>query len=110
MFALVNRLGVIDPLEVPETTLSSESDSESSSDSESDQEHEDVAIGDVFHPFEKGSLGKKYERVIPKYIEDGDDLFMKSVMKNYALEGKDDDTEKPTGVFTLDETQAKALA
>ena len=35
---------------------------------------------------------------------------MRSVMSNYALEGKDDDTEKPTGVFTLDETQAKALA
>jgi hypothetical protein len=35
---------------------------------------------------------------------------MKSVMNKYALEGKDEDTEKPTGVFTLDETQAKALA
>ena len=35
---------------------------------------------------------------------------MKSVFKNYALEGKDEDTEKPTGVFTLDETQARALA
>ena len=55
--------------------------------------------------------GKAYERVIPKYVAEGDDLFMKSVMTKYALEGKtDDDDAKPTGVFTLDETQAKALA
>merc|ERR1711907_853831 len=65
---------------------------------------------DVFHPFDKGALGNEYERKIPKHIDQGDDLFMKSVMKNYALEGKDEDTQKPTGVFTLDETQAKALA
>jgi len=29
---------------------------------------------------------------------------MKSVLKNYALEGKDDDTDEPTGAFSLDET------
>jgi len=70
------------------------------------------AQGDVFYPFEKGMLGSTpYERVIPAHFEgDGDDLFMRSVYKNYALEGKDEDTEKPTGKFTLDETQAKALA
>merc|ERR1711934_1199710 len=52
------------------------------------------------------------ERAIPKHYAggDSDDLFMRSVMSNYALEGKDDDSGKPTGVFTLDETQAKALA
>merc|ERR1719487_52253 len=86
--------------------VDSESDSESS-----DSEEENVGLGgDVFHPFDKGAIGKSYERVIPKYVEDCDDLFMKSVMEKYALEGKDEDTEKPTGVFTLDETQAKALA
>merc|ERR1719326_1597048 len=72
--------------------------------------------GDVFYPFEKGMLGgTPYERVIPKHFEaDSDDLFMRSVYKNYALEGKtdpkDDSEPKPTGKFTLDETQAKALA
>merc|ERR1712084_113122 len=74
--------------------------------------------GDHFYPFEKGMLGgKTYERVIPKNFEgDGDDIFIRSVLKNYALEGKTedkDDKEKdglPTGVFTLDETQGKALA
>ena len=35
---------------------------------------------------------------------------MRSVLSNYALEGKDDDSGKATGVFSLDETQAKALA
>merc|ERR1712167_19099 len=64
----------------------------------------------VFTPFEKGMLGaKEYKRVIPSRFEgDGDDIFMRSVFTNYALEGKDDDGN-PTGVFTLDETQAKAL-
>ena len=58
-------------------------------------------------------LGKEdYERVVPgRYAGDGDDVFMRSVIKNYALEGKDKDHEdKPTGKFYLDEVQAKALA
>ena len=61
----------------------------------------------VYYPFEKGMLGgAAYERVIPAHFGgDGDDLFMRSVLKNYALEGKDgDNDDKPTGVFTLDET------
>merc|ERR1719473_640345 len=66
--------------------------------------------GDFFYPFEKGKLGgvpyEREGRIPQKY----DDLFMKSVYMNYALEGKDEDTGEPTGVFTLDETQAKALA
>merc|ERR1719352_1538957 len=71
-----------------------------------------TAIEGVFYPFEKGMLGgDAYERQIPAHFSgDGDDLFMRSVLKNYALEGKDEDTEKPTGKFSLDETQAKALA
>ena len=73
--------------------------------------------GDHFYPFEKGMLGVvAYERKIPAHFDggDSDDLFMRSVYKNYALEGKtpDDDPNPgvPTGKFTLDETQAKALA
>merc|ERR1712178_576594 len=65
----------------------------------------------VFYPFEQGQLGgKPYERDIPAHFSgDTDDLFMRSVFKNYALEGKDD-SNKPTGKFILDEVQAKALA
>lgn len=68
-------------------------------------------------PFEKGMLGKReYERVVPpRYAGDGDDIFMRSVIKNYALEGKtkaekEDEEDKPNGKFYLDEVQAKALA
>merc|ERR1719337_146452 len=72
-----------------------------------------VQTGDVFYPFEKGMLGGgTYERVIPAHFGgDGDDIFMRSVLKNYALELKtDEDVPKPTGKFILDEVQAKALA
>jgi hypothetical protein len=59
---------------------------------------------------------REYERVVPaRYAGDADDIFMRSVIKNYALEGKnkavkegEDDT--PNGKFFLDEVQAKALA
>ena len=62
-------------------------------------------------------LGKtEYERVVPpRYAADSDDIFMRSVIKNYALEGKikaekEDEDDKPSGKFFLDEVQAKALA
>jgi len=57
-----------------------------------------------FTPFEKGQAGSEYERVIPTNFSGGDDdLFMRSIISNYALEGKDGDG-KPTGNFFLDET------
>ena len=76
------------------------------------------AKGDEFYtPFEKGMLGaKEYKRVIPaRFQGDGDDIFMRSMIENYALEkklGGDDDATKdlPTGKFFLDETGAKAAA
>ena len=62
--------------------------------------------------------GNEYERVVPaRYTGDSDDIFMRSVIKNYALEGKikadpdvKDSEDKPNGKFYLDEVQAKALA
>merc|ERR1712086_417627 len=72
-----------------------------------------VSTEGVYYPFEKGMLGgKAYERKIPAHFGgDGDDLFMRSVLTKYALEGKDgDNDDAPTGAFSLDETQAKALA
>merc|ERR1712167_135488 len=76
------------------------------------------AKGDEFYtPFEKGMLGaKEYKRVIPaRFQGDGDDIYMRSMIENYALEkklGGDDDATKdtPTGKFFLDETGAKAAA
>jgi hypothetical protein len=53
--------------------------------------------------------GKEYERVVPaRYTADSDDIFMRSVIKNYALEGKikaekEDEEDKPSGKFYLDE-------
>ena len=35
---------------------------------------------------------------------------MRSVIDNYAVEGIDEDTKKPTGVWTLTENASKALA
>ena len=50
-----------------------------------------------------GPLDKKYERVPPAHFAAGtDDLFMRSMIMNYALEGKDKDGA-PTGVFVMNE-------
>ena len=112
-----------------------ESDSESESDSEGTTTDEEVkkacslgpdsknvqlgTTGDYFFPFEKGMLGaEEYQRVVPARFEgDGDDIFMRSVIRNYALEGKDkkkgkdgEEVEVPNGKFFLDEVQSKALA
>jgi len=97
--------------------VSGQSETESSDSDESEEEENDDlqvgSAGDYYFPFEKGMLGKdEYERVVPgRYMGDGDDIFMRSVIKNYALEGKDKEhDDKPTGKFFLDEVQAKALA
>ena len=70
------------------------------------------AKGDEFYtPFEKGMLGaKEYKRVIPaRFSADSDDILMRSVLQNYAQEGATKDGT-PTGVFTLSEASAHALA
>ena len=81
--------------------------------------------GPVFEPWESGTehvnKGEAYERVVPaNFAGDGDDIFMRSVIENYAQEGAecDDDgtgapvlsTCKGTGVFTLNKSAANALA
>merc|ERR1719446_1620756 len=62
-----------------------------------------------------GPLDKKYERVVPEHFASGDDdLFMRSMIMNYADEGKLCDEEgkncKPTGVFTLTEAAVRAAS
>jgi len=69
-----------------------------------------VQLDGPFTPFEKGAGGNTYERKLPVNFSGGDDdLFMRSIIANYALEAKDGDG-KPSGNFFLDETQAKAAA
>merc|ERR1712124_173877 len=67
--------------------------------------------GPPYQPGQSGMLGGgTYERVTPaRFAADSDDIFMRSVIQNYAQEGSWKDGE-PTGVFTLTESSAKALA
>jgi hypothetical protein len=76
---------------------------ESSSSSSSSSEDEDLQLND-FRP------GAPYDRVIPaRFSADTDDLFMRSMLKNYAVEVADKDGV-PTGVFIMDKPAARAAA
>ena len=96
-------------------------DSDSSSDSDDDSFVQTRGDGEPVTGFYTaqqigtGSLDKKYERVAPEHFASGDDdLFMRSMIMNYADEGKlcDEDGKacKPTGVFTLTEAATRAAA
>merc|ERR1712231_25761 len=77
-----------------------------------EEEEEEDHSKEVFEARETGTgpLDKKYERVPPEHFAAGtDDLFMRSMIMNYALEGKDKDGA-PTGVFVMNEAQTKAAA
>lgn len=55
-------------------------------------------------------LGEKvYERVVPARFTDGGDTFMQSMIKNYALEGKNEDGT-PNGKFFMSEAITKKAA
>merc|ERR1712147_220025 len=87
---------------------------EDSSDSESEDE-QDVYLNGVYQPWQSGQQVDGYERVLPnRFTAGSDDIFMRSVLANYAQEGKDCDEDtkvcKPTGAFTLDAGTAKRLA
>ena len=57
-----------------------------------------------------GPLDKKYERVLPvQFADASDDLFMRSMIMNYAREGKNEDGS-PNGVFTMTEAQTRGAA
>jgi hypothetical protein len=57
-----------------------------------------------------GPLDKKYERVPPEHFATGsDDQFMKSMIMNYAQEGKDKEGA-PNGQFFMTEAQTKAAS
>ena len=68
--------------------------------------------GDFFEARDNGTgpLDKKYERVLPpQFADSSDDLFMRSMIMNYAREGKNEDGS-PNGVFTMTEAQTRGAA
>ena len=68
--------------------------------------------GEFFEAREHGTgpLDKKYERVVPTNFADAsDDLFMRSMIKTYALEGKNKDGS-PNGQFFMDEATTRAAS
>ena len=82
--------------------------SSSSSSSSSSSEDEAVQVGD-FGP----GAGAGYERVIPpRFSADSDDLFMRSMLKTYAIEGAKDkeDGGGPNGVFFMPKAVARSAA
>jgi len=74
-------------------------------DSESDHSKEFYNAWNAVKDDEEG-----YHRVIPAYFSgDGDDIFMRSMVKTYALEGKNKDGS-PNGNFMMDEAVTRAAA
>lgn len=93
------------------------SSSSSSSSSSSDDESNVQLAGDFFVPGDSGTIGAKaYERVIPaRFASDDDDIFMRSMIKNYAVEAKTPKTATdpggaPTGKFWMTKSGAYAAA
>merc|ERR1711965_190507 len=83
---------------------------------EVDADQEMVQLGDFFHAGEHGQLGSgSYERVTPsRFSADSDDLFMRSMIQQYALEAKGEkdapNEGQPTGVFVMNEATTRAAA
>merc|ERR1719503_122376 len=74
-------------------------------DSESDHSKEFYNAWNAVKDEEEG-----YHRAIPAYFSgDSDDLFMRSMCKTYALEGKNKDGS-PNGNFMMDEAVTRAAA
>ena len=84
---------------------------QSESDSSDDEEENVQLAGDYFVPGFSGAIGASaYSRATPeRFSADTDDIFMRSMINNYALEAKDKDG-LPTGAFWVDEFAAKAAA
>jgi hypothetical protein len=77
--------------------------------------------GDYFKPGFSGTIGAsaydREPRVPANYVSDDDDIFMRSMVENYALEAKTEEDKatgykggEPTGKFWMDEFAAKAAA
>ena len=91
--------------------------------SESDDDETAIQLND-WHPGQSGTLGKaEYKRVVtPRFATDDDDIFMRSMIENYAIEKatevKDGEknadgtpkVEEPTGNFVMNEATMRAAA
>jgi hypothetical protein len=137
-FAILALLGLVSAAEVERNQYISNrmyranvaianQDSDDSSDS-SDSDDEDVAVANqiMFRPEDEGKaypgdVGRKGytrgDRLPTRFSADSDDLFIRSMIVKYAVEGETEEDKKagikagdPTGVFTMDETAAKAAA
>merc|ERR1712072_1508399 len=74
-------------------------------DEESDHSKEFYNAWDAVKDEEEG-----YHRAMPSWFSgDDDDLFMRSMIKTYALEGKNKDGS-PNGNFVMDEATTRAAA
>jgi len=67
--------------------------------------------GDYFGAHENGMAGGgEYKRVVPdRFSSDTDDIFMRSMISNYALEEKTKE-DVPTGKFWMNEATTRAAA
>ena len=107
--------------QLAESSSSSDSSSSKSSDSSSDDddkknvqtldEEEVDHSGEFFKHSEHDMLGDGgYQRVTTaRFAADQDDIFMRSMIEQYALEGKNKDGS-PNGQFWLDEAGARAAS
>ena len=86
----------------------------SDSDSDSSDDEAEVQLNGFYNPWESGMNKDGYTRALPAYFSAGsDDLFMRSMLNNYALEGKacdDDGVCKPTGSFWMNAAGARAVS
>ena len=89
----------------------------SSSSSGSDDDMNLQIGGDYFVPGDSGTIGASaYERITtPRFAADTDDIFMRSMIENYALEAKTPKTDtsdggEPTGAFWMSKSAAYAAA
>jgi hypothetical protein len=121
-FAILALLGLVSAADVESHAVSQrlvyksnvDVDSESDSDSsDSDSGDEDVSVANeiMFKPGDNGHAG--YSRKLPTRFSTGDDdLFVRSMISKYAIEGEVADAETATGdgVFTMDEAATMAAA
>ena len=107
LLALVGAASAAEYYQYPVRSYVALSESEgSSSSSDSASDEEEVALED-FHP------GAAYDRVIPaRFSADSDDIFMRSMLKKYAMEGakKKEEGGGPNGVFYMTKAITKAAA
>jgi len=98
-----------------------ESDEESGEDDTAEKKKDKAAVqledddvdhsGEFFKSTEHDKLGDGgYKRVTtPRFAADSDDIFMRSMIEQYSLEGKNKDGS-PNGQFWMDEANTRAAA